>query len=336
MAKKYDLWCCATVLRGANLFVRARVEAFDGENGPAYLPAYQPNVFTSLRAAGANVVTLSVPGPYTITSPYRAHMPTVHLLDRLVQGAEAAGLYIVLAFRTGPGRNENDILNFLPVPVERSLHSPGHPAGPAFTRMWRYTANRYRNRPSIAGYDLLVEPHPRVDGGEDWDLFRVHWRVLCEQTVAAIRSVDSQIPILVEPAAWASPAALPGWQMPTGERLVCSVHQYEPFAYTQNENGAGQAPYDIAQTQAAYQQVAAFRATNPGTPVAVTEFGVKNICQDAAGFLTQQLALIESEGCNHMAWNWADDSANFDLRSPSVLAAITANWAYNTAFPEAP
>lgn len=81
--------------------------------------------------------------------------------------------------------------------------------------------------------------------------------------------------------------------MPAGDKLVCSVHQYEPFDYIHAQKGAGQLPFDFSKTQAAYQAIADFQVSFPDIPVAVTEFGVKNTCLNCGDFLKRQHNLIE-------------------------------------------
>lgn len=327
---KYSFWSSVTTLRGANLYQRARVKAFDGGPGSLFVPTYGTNIFTSLRKAGANFVVLSIPGPYRVKPPYKADPDALQLLDDLVKRAEKAGLYVVLAFRTAPGRNENDIMGFLPTPVERLLHKPNHPSQRAFARMWRFVAKRFKSRQSVVGYDLLVEPHT---AGEKEKKFRADWRKLAKETIDAIRAVDTETPILVQPSSWSSPDALQVWQMPVGDKLVVSVHQYEPFAYITDENGAGQQPFDFSLTKTAYQKIDDFKAAFPDIPVAVTEFGVKNISMNAGSFLQQQFDLIEAQGDNHAIWIWGEDSDNFDVRADSVFLTVTTNWAKNTMFP---
>jgi aryl-phospho-beta-D-glucosidase BglC (GH1 family) len=329
---KYSLWLGETTLRGANLYQRSRIETYDGGAGDPFVPSYEADIFAQLRSAGANVVFLSIPGPFRVQSPYTVDADAVELLDDLVNKAEEAGLFVVLAFRTSPGRNENDILNFLPVRVVRLLHQPSDPSQQVFVQMWQFVASRFRDRATVVGYDLLVEPHTNVDGTDNEDDFRENWRDLCQQTIIAIREIDADTPILVQPSSWASPGALSDWNMPEGDRLVCSVHQYEPFDYVHDQNGAGQLPFDFSKTQAAYQAIANFQVSFPSTPLAVTEFGVKNTCLNSGNFLQQQQDLIEERGCNHAVWAWGDDSGNFDVRATSLFATVTANWSKNSVF----
>lgn len=329
---KYSLWLNGTTLRGANFYKRSQIDGYDGASSDLFVPSYDPDIFSQLRSAGANIVFLSIPGPFMVESPYAVDAEAVTLLDDLVNSAEAAGLFVVLAFRTSPGRSENDILNFLPQPVVRSLHRPFDPSQQAFIEMWRFVAARFRDRATVVGYDLLVEPHACINGTNDEDNFRENWRDLCQRTIAAIREIDADTPILVQPASWAAAAALSVWQMPVGDRLVCSVHQYEPFDYTQDQDGAGQLPFDFSKTQAAYQAIADFQVAFPQIPIAITEFGVKNTCLDGDNFLRLQQDLIEERMCNHAVWTWGDNSGNFDVRAASMFAIVTANWAKNSVF----
>jgi hypothetical protein len=66
MHDKFALWSPETTLRGANLYYRAWVEPFNGGLGSPFVPNYDDDIFTTLRAAGANLVVLSIPGPWSV------------------------------------------------------------------------------------------------------------------------------------------------------------------------------------------------------------------------------------------------------------------------------
>ncbi len=97
------------------------IEAFDVGSGTPCVPVYDPDIFIALQKAGANMAVLSMPGPFQASLPYEADPDAVRLLDYLVGAAAIAGLFIVIAFRTSPGRNDKDLLNLLPGPLERTL-----------------------------------------------------------------------------------------------------------------------------------------------------------------------------------------------------------------------
>jgi hypothetical protein len=66
MLNKYSLWLSATTLRGANLYQRSRIEAFDGGAGDPFVPTYNADIFLQLRSAGAIAVFLSIPGSFML------------------------------------------------------------------------------------------------------------------------------------------------------------------------------------------------------------------------------------------------------------------------------
>ncbi|MEZ5670083.1 MAG: hypothetical protein R3F55_22135 [Alphaproteobacteria bacterium] len=115
-ADRFDLWRNDTgpQLRGANLYQRHVYPEIDGSEfigpGPFGPPVTQAD-FDALAAAGANVVVLSHPGIFTEQPPYRLDPAAKANLDRLVAMAQAADLFVVIAFRTGPGRSEFAILS---------------------------------------------------------------------------------------------------------------------------------------------------------------------------------------------------------------------------------
>jgi hypothetical protein len=101
-------------------------------------------------------------------------------------------------------------------------------------RLWRAIADRYRNEPRIAAYDLLNEPLPPTPAD---------WQRLAQQIVDAIRSVDVNHLIIVEHVLWVTRGAS-DWSLPLlksfqitvndpagGENLMYDTHFYEPKAF---------------------------------------------------------------------------------------------------------
>lgn len=131
-----------------------------GHVGPPYTQAD----FNSIASLGANYVNLSVPGIFTERPPYRLDKLVLDNLDALVEMTLKADLYVVISFRTGPGRSDFTFYRdgagvwFDPdlliewVWTERSAQD-------AWVAMWRTTAEHYRNSRAVVGYDIMVEPN---------------------------------------------------------------------------------------------------------------------------------------------------------------------------------
>ncbi|MBM3122939.1 MAG: glycoside hydrolase family 5 protein, partial [Chloroflexi bacterium] len=166
-ADKWSLWTHGTQLRGANLWQRIVVPEVDGPDflGSGYIgPPVEPSDLEALAALGANVINLSHPGLFTERLPYVVDEQAQANLDRLIDMAAQADLFVVITFRTGPGRSDftfyrdgagdwfDEDLLIETVWTEAEAQD-------AWAEMWRYTAERYRDNPVVVGYDLMCEPN---------------------------------------------------------------------------------------------------------------------------------------------------------------------------------
>ena len=113
------------------------------------------------------------------------------------------------------------------------------------------------DHPAIAAYNLINEPAPEKLGGlaEHASAERMQqWYAqarggardlpaLYAQLVAAIREVDAKTPIMVDAGWYASADAFGYWQAPLqDDRVLYSVHMYEPYAATSARNLLRKAP----------------------------------------------------------------------------------------------
>jgi hypothetical protein len=107
-----------------------------------------------------------------------------------------------------------------------------------FVQVWKRIAARYKDSKVIWGYDLANEP---VEGvvEENCD----DWHDLAERAGKAIRTIDKDHAIIVEPNNWGGPEALAGFCPINVSKVVYSVHMYVPGTFThqgvhsQNQKG---------------------------------------------------------------------------------------------------
>jgi endoglucanase len=100
-----------------------------------------------------------------------------------------------------------------------------------FVALWKAIAGRYRDEPVIAAYDILNEP--TVPAGMDL----AEWKALAQRTVAAIREVDGNHVIVIEPLN--SIEGVDGFKLPPSKRqfaiddpqVMYDIHFYLPFDY---------------------------------------------------------------------------------------------------------
>lgn len=267
---KWILWSSnKTMLRGANTDQRVNednsvcvpVKPKNVKSTPtpepspaAIFPAYDLNDFKKLASWNANYVNLSIPGIFSETPDANGNYPiniaTRDNLDRLIDYAEQADLFVVISFRTGPERTKEVFNNegmlsvlFKDDDPDQAIKTRAVKAQAAWAEMWKEVAQRYKNRIHIAAYDLMVEPEISPTQANKWDLF-------ANRMIKAIRddftdtdgqtiSGDKNTPIIIGGSGMSSIEGLEKLNTDSisskneYKYLVYAVHQYEPTEYTQ-------------------------------------------------------------------------------------------------------
>ena len=94
-----------------------------------------------------------------------------------------------------------------------------------FVAIWEQIARRYRDLPDGVYFELLNEPHDRLDVAR--------WNALLAETIAVIREIDTVHTLIVGSAEWNSIANLRTLVLPEGEdNVIATVHYYDPFLFT--------------------------------------------------------------------------------------------------------
>ncbi len=344
----WDLWQNGTYLRGANIYQRRVYPDLDGETflGPGPVgPPYTQEDFNRLAALGANYVNISHPGLFTETPPYTVDQNVQDNLDRLIQMAANADLFVVITFRTGPGRsefwafwgedNQSDPENgwFPPTYYNNRVWGDAE-AQNAWIRMWQYTAEHYRNTPTVIGYDLMCEPNanevgsyplsPPLDIWDPEEFYRTYgdtlydWNQLYPRIVQAIRTVDPDTPILIGGMGYSHVDWLPYMRLVNARHIVYTVHQYEPFPYTHREppDPAYTYPGDFDADEDGHtdhvdrvwlthllEPIQTFQSEHQ-VPVAVNEYGAMRWEPGVDRFIADEMDLFETLGVNHALWLW--------------------------------
>jgi len=333
LVDKWALWTGGTHLRGANIYQRRVYPELDGPNfmGPGPVgPPHTQKDFNRLAALGANYVNISYPGLFTENPPYTLDQDIQDNLDNLLDMITKADMFAVISFRTGPGRGEFSVCCLGDDWFDESYLNDSvwqdQAAQDAWSAMWRYTAERYRDHPIVVGYDLMVEPNSNEVWLDLWDPEEFYsdyrgtlydWNQLYPRMIVAIREVDSDTPILIGGMSYSAVEWLPYLQ-PTGDpRTVYVVHQYAPIQYTHQSpppeltypgefdldwDGEDD-QFDRAWLENLLSTVDDFAATH-GVPVAVNEFGLVRWVPGAAEFMDDQMDLFEQQGMNHALWSW--------------------------------
>jgi hypothetical protein len=144
--------------------------------------------------------------------------PGWELIDRMIGWCREAGLRVILDLHAAPGGqtgvNHDDGTGFpvvFYVPRERRRT----------TALWREIARRYRDDPTVLGYELLNEP---VSTYNDEDVLNPRLEPFYRDLTAAVREVDPNHIIFLAAAQWDQNISVFG--RPFARDLVYVYHQF--------------------------------------------------------------------------------------------------------------
>ncbi len=195
--------------RGVNL-----TNWFQGEDaGSIQFRKFTSQDFTQIKQLGCDVIRLPV-DLHNMTSgapDYTVDPVLFCLLDSVVTWAETLQIYLLI-----------DNHSFDPsVPTSPDV-------GQILTRVWPQVAGRYQNRSEYLCYEILNEPHGISDQ---------LWGSIQQQTIDAIRAVDTRHTIIVGPSGYNGYEDLAQMPVYADTNLIYTFHFYDPFLFT--HQGAG-------------------------------------------------------------------------------------------------
>jgi endoglucanase len=206
--------------------------------------------------------------------------------------------------------------------------------------LWKNLAPVFKDHPALIGYDLLNEPTPPDDFHKEFRQIRgtmQDWNVLAKRLVAAIREVDTKIPLIVETTDWAKPFRFRQLDKIDDPYIVYSFHMYHPVELTHQgvrqfgKVAALNYPGTYAGTQVNKTQLAQHMhdalvfAKKHQVPIFVGEFGINHFAHaDARGrYIKDLLDLFNEAG-----WSWAFHAFQIWegwMPNPAMLDAIVQN-----------
>lgn len=165
--------------------------------------------FTKIKAAGFDSVRLPVKWSAHCgkTAPYHIEPAFFARVDHLLDQAEKHKLNVVL-----------NIHHF------DELDKTPDQAVPQFVALWTQIAERYENRPASLYFELTNEPHDKLTDKK--------WNEILPKGLAAVRATNPTRPVIVGPASWNAIWILPKLELPKDDRLIVTVHMYNPHDFT--------------------------------------------------------------------------------------------------------
>ncbi len=165
--------------------------------------------------------------------------PGFDLLDRVIGWSKEEGLYVILDMHAAPcGQTGENIDDGIGYPwLFESEACQERTAG-----VWRRIAERYRDEPTVIGYDLLNEPIPHFSG---YEKLNERLEPLFRRITAAIREVDRNHLVFLGGAQWNSNFKVFG--PPFDDKAVYTFHKYwtDPTAEVIQEYVAFRDQYNV-------------------------------------------------------------------------------------------
>ena len=214
--------------------------------------------FAEIRKAGFDFVRLNLQAFRHMDAQDRLDPKWLAKLDDVVGEAQKAGLGIII--------DEHD---FNPCSDDLSICRTKLPA------FWRQVAPRFAKAPRKVAFELLNEPHAKLDAPT--------WNAFFAELLGIVRQTNPTRIVVVGPTSWNSFKELSTLRLPDDRNLLVTYHYYEPFHFThQGASWAGDVknlhgitwgtPHDRAAIKADFDQVAAWSKAND-RPILLGEFG---------------------------------------------------------------
>ena len=176
---------------------------------------FQWRHFTEIRRGGFDFVRLNLQAFRFMDSSNRLDPAWLAKLDDVVSEAQKAGLGIII--------DEHD---FNPCSEDLDV------CRTKLSAFWQQVAPRFAKAPRNVAFELLNEPHDKLNG-EPWNL-------LFAEELAIVRQTNPTRIVVVGPTHWNSVKDLPQLKLPADRNLLVTFHYYEPFHFT--HQGAGWVP----------------------------------------------------------------------------------------------
>jgi len=368
-ADVHPLWPVegAPVLRGAVIAQRRRRTEVDGDTfggGEAVLPRYRRSDFEALAAAGANLVVMSFPELWKVGPPWARDARAADILGRQLDDAKAAGIYVVLALRSGPGRSDfvfhrDGADTWFPASLIDDTIWRNAEAQAAWADMCVDAAKLVNGRDEIAGLNIMVEPDPNVGGlnhaGERlgaWSPgeYRAQvaevsdWTRIAAQVAGRVRAAAADLPVLISPPAFGRTDFLAVMDAAPVGGVVWCVHDYEPRAFTHHPEGAANM---IAFSEGGDDtfEHRIDSVARVAEPVFLGEFGASRWAMDVDRYYTARIAACEARTMNWAAFRWPTQDKTYEAADSMfnvaqgarggapALGALKPAWARNTRRP---
>jgi len=194
--------------------------------------------------------------------------------------------------------------------------------------VWSQLAPRYRSAPSSVAFELLNEPHAKLDADA--------WNALIPDILAIVRATNPVRTVIIGPTSWNAYRELPGLKLPEKDRnILVTFHYYDPFRFT--HQGASWTDLkelrgvtwgsdaDLAQLREDFGKVAQWARANR-RPILLGEFGAYDKSGTPEAMRVAYTAAVareaERQGFAFAYWQFDGDFIAWDMSRDAWVAPI--------------
>jgi hypothetical protein len=227
--------------------------------------------FAAMSRMGFNIVRLPI-NHRLVDEP-----GGLEVVDRLIDQAEAHGMYVVLDLHAAPGGQTRF---FIADPDADGDLWTSEADQEATVTFWQTLAARYKDRAAVAGYDLLNEPDP-PDGESLVAMYR--------RIIQGIRQVDSRHLVFLEGQTFATDFSM--FTAPLDSNQVYTFHMYTWLGEDPRGITNGHRALSVAQN----------------VPLWCGEWGENSYAEVRASVMALDLPAGTISGWAFWTWKQADD-----------------------------
>lgn len=277
-----------------------------------------------LKEYGVNV--LRIPLNYRHfeddNDPYHYKETGFDRLNRVINWCEKYRIYAILDMHAVPGWQNTDW--HCDNSSRHTLFWKHYHFQDRFIKLWAEFAERYKDKPVIAGYDLMNEPITNVWRGRFYNTYQPDWDCInrvYKNTAAAIREIDKNHIIFLEGDDFSQ--RFSGFCEPFADNLVYSSHNYIDSGFTGSYPGVIKMIWDPndkdkeilwdkdRQSEIFYSQEGTKFAQKHNVPLWVSEFGSvfngpAELIPHRLRSVDDQLSIFNDFGAHWTMWTYKD------------------------------
>jgi endoglucanase len=168
---------------------------------------FQQRHFAEIRQGGFDFVRVNLAAFKHMNADNQLSPAFLDRLDWIVKNATAAGLSVII--------DEHDF-NACSDNVETCRAK--------LSAFWNQVAPRYRDAPPSVLFELLNEPHAKLDADT--------WNALYPEILAIVRQTNPTRRVIIGPTQWNSRSKLDTLKLPGDPNIIVTFHYYDPFPFT--------------------------------------------------------------------------------------------------------